>query len=266
MKDQARQPVRRCAQPIELVHTDASSRAVVCLHGFTGYPGELALPAKRLYEAGFDVFVPRYPGHGTNGKDFLRSRGADWIGEAKRQIESIQSKYQSISLVGHSMGGAIAVLMASLYPIDRMVLYAPALVLPTLPVKTVKCLSFVIKRKRKEWHSDPSYPFFDDRDEDDDAFLGSEYWSWIYPKQIAELSDISKQAVAALESITSNILVFTGQEDTVIPQAAGTLVLDRAKGQNNWIHLPKATHLIPYDRDEATREEAMERTVLWISG
>ena len=44
MKDQSRQPVRRCAQPIELVHTDASSRAVVCLHGFTGYPGELALP------------------------------------------------------------------------------------------------------------------------------------------------------------------------------------------------------------------------------
>ena len=256
--------VRTCAQPFALVHEPKSTHAVIALHGFTGYAGELSLPAQRLFEAGLDVYVPRYPGHGTNGEDFLASNAAQWLGEAERQYKELAPQYAEISLIGHSMGGAIAVILAQRHQVKRMVLYAPALIIPSLPAKSLAIIRFFIKRTHKEWKRDPSYQFFDNRDSDDDEFLGKEYWSWNYPGQVYELEKIRRQAVDSLSEVVADTLVFTGGEDLTIPQSAGILVLNEGKGKNNWVHLPKATHLIPYDRDDATREEAMDRTVSWL--
>jgi carboxylesterase len=256
--------VRRCAMPIVMIHEPRASRAVVGFHGFTGYAGELALPAQRLFEAGFDVFVPRYPGHGTNGDDFLQSNGKQWLAEAERQYLEIAPLYNEVSFIGHSMGGIIGVILAQRHAIKRMVLYAPALQIPGIPVATLSVARFFITRKAKPWERDPSYQFFDDRDSDDDEFLGNQYWSFNYPRQIYELEKLRRKAVKALPSMETDTLVFTGGEDPTIPQSAGSMVLNDGKGKNNWVHLPKGTHLIPYDRDDMTREEAMDRTVSWL--
>ena len=74
-------------------------------HGYTGYPGELMLPAKLLYESGFDVFIPRYPGHGTSGEDFSNSNSTMWVNRALKAYRDIEQDYETISLIGHSMGG-----------------------------------------------------------------------------------------------------------------------------------------------------------------
>ncbi|MDD2296883.1 MAG: alpha/beta fold hydrolase [Sphaerochaetaceae bacterium] len=257
--------VRKCAKPITLVHEPKANKAVVCLHGYTGYPGELALPAKELFSAGFDVFVPRYPGHGTNAKDFMSTRRDDWIGEAERVYRKAADDYEEVALVGHSMGGAIATILAERYGIKKMVLYAPALSLPTLPRNLIVFMSLFMKRKKQSWQRDLRYTFFDERDEDDDAYLGAQYWSWIYPRQLRELALIKDEAVKALASLETDTLVFTGGGDETVPQDVGILVIQEGKGNNNWIHLPKATHLIPYDFNESSRIEAMEGTVTWLS-
>jgi hypothetical protein len=51
----------------------------------------------------------------------------------------------------------------------------------------------------------------------------------------------------------------------VVDKHAGKIVVELGSGKNNWVHLPLATHLIPYDIDENTREEAMQRTISWLS-
>lgn len=257
--------VRKCANPISLVHEPKATKAVLCLHGFSGYPGELALPAKRLFEAGFDVFVPRYPGHGTDGEDFLSTGAKDWIGEAEDMLLDLNKQYADVSLVGHSMGGAIAVILAKRYAIKSMVLYAPALLIPALSHGLISMLSLFVKKRPREWKSDPRYSFFDDRDPDDDVYLGSQYWSWLYPRQLRQLSLIRREAEQSLAATTADILVLTGEHDTTVSQDVGKLVIENGLGNNNWVHMPNATHLIPYDIDAATREEAMERTVSWLS-
>ena len=257
--------VRACARPILAVHEEASDRAVVCLHGYMGYPGELALPAQRLYEAGFDVFVPRYPGHGTNGRDFMGTTRNDWIGEAERAVVDAMGAYGEVFLVGHSMGGAIATILSKRYGIRRTVLYAPALLIPSLPFTLVSIVSLFIKRRPQPWQSDPRYPFFDDRDPDDDAFLGKEYWSWLYPKQIRQLELLRREAVSLLQETSTDMLVITGGQDQVVHKDVGHLVVDTGSGTNEWLHLEQATHLIPYDIDQEARETAMERTIWWLS-
>lgn len=262
----AEPPVRACARPITLIHQPKAGCAVLCIHGYAGYPGELALPARHLFEAGFDVVVPRLPGHGTSGVDFMRSRKDDWVGVAEETLIDLNGQYREVSLVGHSMGGAIAVLLASRHPVASVVLYAPALHIPALNHSLISLLSLFVRRKRVAWSADPRFTFFDERDADDDAYLGAEYWSWLYFTQLRDLSMISRKARKALSSISTDILVLTGELDTTVGTDVGPMVVELGGGRNNWVHLEKATHLIPYDIDEDTREEAMSRTVEWLCG
>jgi carboxylesterase len=256
--------IRTCAQPIELVHDVPAEHAVVCLHGYTGYPGELALPAQLLYQSGCDVFVPRYPGHGTSGSDFLTTGKRDWITAAEDTLRRAVNAYATVSLIGHSMGGAIAIILANQFSIKQVVLYAPALIIPGLSLIKVSFFGLFIPRIRQSWQSDPRYQFFDERDEDDDAYMGSEYWSYLYPRQLRQLELIRREAVQQLPESTSNILVITGGDDATVPKDVGQMVVDVGCGENRWVHVEHATHMIPYDYHNDARKQAMEETLNWL--
>ena len=49
-----------------------------------------------------------------------------WLKAAKEAYEDLTKEYEQVDVMGHSMG-AIAIILASLYPIKALVLYAPAL-------------------------------------------------------------------------------------------------------------------------------------------
>ena len=257
--------VRKCARPIELVHEQKARRAVVCLHGYTGYPGELALPAKRLFDAGLDVFVPRYPGHGTSGEDFMQTTRTDWVGEAERMYQHVSAQYEQVSLVGNSMGGAIAVILAHRYEVPRAVLYAPALSIPSLSLPVITALGIFVKKRPKAWEADSRFTFYDDRDPDDDAFFGAQYWSWLYPRQLRQLALLRREAVSLLGETRTEFLVITGGLDTTVSDDAGRMVEAVGSNSNRWVHLERATHMIPYDIDDSSRNQAMDETVTWLT-
>lgn len=259
--------VRTCARPIERKHRTQVSKAVLGLHGYTGYPGELFLPLDLLFKEGFDVYAPRYPGHGTNGQDFMKTTMKDWVASAQHTYQTLTERYDQVYLIGHSMGGLIATHLASLFPVQRMVLYAPAIVLQQkIPLQLLELMSLFRKRSPVSWQRDRSYPLYGRRDEDDDQFLGQEYWSYRYFRQIASLEKLRRQVLLELSHILTDTLVFTGGEDSLIAQETGPLIQEGLKGKNNrWIHLERGTHLIPYDKDDAARDLAMQETLLFLS-
>ncbi len=258
--------VRTCAKPIERKHRTQVSKAVLGLHGYTGYPGELFLPLDLLFKEGFDVYAPRYPGHGTNGEDFLKTTMKDWAASAERTYQRLTERYDEVYLIGHSMGGLIATHLASMHPVQRMVLYAPALVLQQkIPLQLLDLIRLFRKRSPVAWQRDSSYPLYGKRDEDDDQFLGKEYWSYRYYRQIASLERLRRQVLLELPDILTDTLVFTAGNDALIAKETGPLVQDGMKGENNrWVHLEGGTHLIPYDRDDASRQMAMQETLLFL--
>lgn len=260
--------VLKCAQEVSLTHKSTPKHAVLCFHGYTGYPGELMLPAKLLYESGFDVFIPRYPGHGTSGKDFMKTNSSMWVGKALDAYRSIEGKYETISLIGHSMGGLIALKVAhEVQTISKIVLYAPALLLNRpIPTFLISLVSLFKRQKNVEWKRDPDFPFFDERDEGDDEYLGKEYWSYIYYKQVLELEKLRKEVLSFLDTIPVQTLVFTGGLDNTVDIQVGTLIEKGMKREDNrWIDLPHATHLIPYDKDESSRNLAMQETLVFLT-
>ncbi len=263
---QDKAPVRKSARPWAMIHEDAVGKAVLLCHGYTGYPGELIRPGIDLFAAGFDVYCPRYPGHGTCSNDFLASRAEDWIGTAYDAFAYLAQRYEHVSVVGHSMGGAVATIISDAFDADTLALLAPALVIPSLPVMQVRLLRHVVRRKKVDWQPDPDYHFYYEGDADDDAFLGSEYWSYQYPKLLWELERVRRQAVACIDHLAADTLSISGGRDATIPQEASILVTSKPKGVNMHLHIEEAGHLMPYDKNIDAQNEAMAAVVVWMEG
>ncbi len=259
-------PPRRCARAWAMVHPQSSGRAVVLYHGYAGYPGELIRPGVDLYDAGFDVYCPRLPGHGTSGRDFSKTRAEDWVGVAYDTYDDLKGQYDELSIVGHSMGGAIATTIAASFSVKRLVLLAPALLIPSIPVGQIRLLRHVIRRRSVAWKADPDYHFYYEGDDDDDAFLGSEYWSWAYLEQLWQLERVRRQAVATVEELGADTLAVSGGKDPIIAPAASLLVTSKPLGTNSHLHLANGGHYLPYDKDRPTQDEAMKATVEWLRG
>ncbi|AEC02207.1 alpha/beta hydrolase [Parasphaerochaeta coccoides] len=255
----------KSARPWALVHEDSVQHAVLCLHGYNGYPGEMALPGLRLFEAGMDVYAPRYPGHGTSATDFLASRADDWIGTAQAACTDLLARYDDVSLVGHSMGGALAVIIGARLDISRLVLLAPALVIPDLKRWQVRLISLFTRKIQRNWKSDPSFVMFHEGEPDDDAYLGEQYWKWRYADKLLDLDSIRRLAVESLPRLSGDVLAISGGQDETVPPQACELATGRGQGNNSHLHVPGCTHLIPYDRDPSARDHAMSALVHWLA-
>ncbi len=93
-------------------HRNGSSVGVVVLHGFTGNPSSMRGVAEAMISAGYDVELPRLPGHGTTIEDMLETGWTDWYGETKRAIGDIAERVDRVVLVGQSVGGTLALAAA----------------------------------------------------------------------------------------------------------------------------------------------------------
>src|SRR6476660_8668646 len=95
---------------------EGNSRGILLLHGFGDTPQTLGLLANELHSAGYDVRAPLLPGHGRTFESFAASRYYDWLSFARNELQVMRASHESVTLVGLSMGGAIAAILASENP------------------------------------------------------------------------------------------------------------------------------------------------------
>lgn len=85
--------------------------AAVLIHGFTGHPGHWIPLGEKLHQDGYTVVAPRLAGHGTTGQALGASVWREWVESARHAAESV-ADHRRVHLVGLSMGGLIAILVA----------------------------------------------------------------------------------------------------------------------------------------------------------
>jgi alpha-beta hydrolase superfamily lysophospholipase len=123
----------------------SSPRGVaVLLHGLTDSPYSMLSTAQTLVDAGYNVVVPRMPGHGFAVGGLLQARWEDWIAAvhiAVRHAMKLRGSDQALLLVGYSNGGLMAVDYAlqcdeivDLPCPDGLVLMSPAIAVNPLAV------------------------------------------------------------------------------------------------------------------------------------
>lgn len=88
-------------------HAIGASTGVLVVHGFTGSPASMRGVAEAIADAGYDVELPRLPGHGTTIDDMLATDWTAWSGEVARALDALASRVSTIVAVGQSMGGSL---------------------------------------------------------------------------------------------------------------------------------------------------------------
>src|SRR5215208_2111688 len=117
------------AETIDL--QEEGSHGVLLLHGFGDTPQTLSMLARKLVESGYSVYAPLLPGHGRTMAAFRKSRADEWLAAARQAFREMRERHVNLSVVGLSMGGALAVLIAAgAQNISALALIAPYLGMP----------------------------------------------------------------------------------------------------------------------------------------
>jgi len=124
-------PVRINGEELRVAYMDvaptgpANGHAVLLLHG-RNFPSSYWAPTiKALSEAGYRVVAPDQLGFGKSSKPVFDYHFDDMAGTTAALLEELQ--IEKLDVVGHSMGGMLAVRFTRNYPqkVDRLVLEAP---------------------------------------------------------------------------------------------------------------------------------------------
>jgi len=86
-----------------------SSSIVLFIHGFMGSPQQLCSLAQAVHQNGYSAATLLLPGHGGSARDFTSSTFEGWQRHVDSKIERFSADFENIWLVGHSMGGLLAI-------------------------------------------------------------------------------------------------------------------------------------------------------------
>ncbi|HEY4129632.1 MAG TPA: alpha/beta fold hydrolase [Gemmatimonadaceae bacterium] len=109
----------------------AGAPAVLIIHGAGDTPQTVRYLADALFAHGYHVEAPLLPGHGRQVRDFRRVNADDWFAAVRVAFTDLARVHSWVSVIGVSMGGALAVQLAAEHPdIPALGLVAPYLTMP----------------------------------------------------------------------------------------------------------------------------------------
>jgi len=123
--------------PVDIRRHD-SGHALLLLHGFSSSPAiyrEL-LPTCTMYDA---VLCPVLPGHADSIESFAKATASDWFDAVIQAYQTLAKQYETIDVMGLSLGGLLACKLSEQVVINHLYLLAPALVLYRPAALTLLC-------------------------------------------------------------------------------------------------------------------------------
>ncbi len=99
--------------------------AILLLHGYGGSPLDMMPLIEVLKTKGYAFRMITLPGHGSSPKDLKKTKTQDWLKKVYSSYDELKKKYSKVSLIGFSMGGALAATIAAEKEISKLVLISP---------------------------------------------------------------------------------------------------------------------------------------------
>lgn len=226
------------------ISSPKSKRGCLLLHGFTGTPWVWEELSALLTEQGIEISAPLLPGHGTRPDDLTATSWREWVSCAEQAYHELSRRCSKVFITGISMGGALALLLASRHSCSGVVSLAAPVRLQGISLHMIPLLKIVKRYWKKRTTGDPVPP---------------EAGYDCYPLAgVHEFQKLLAEVRRGLGRVTCPVLIMHSRIDRRIPVENSLAI---AKGirspQVNIIILPSGGHTVTKSGDSRQVEQAV---------
>jgi carboxylesterase len=196
---------------------------ILILHGFASSLDsvrELKAPLERL---NLPLRMPVLRGHGGITPDELRDVSwRDWVSDAETALRALMTEVEKAIIVGHGMGGMLALILAANCReyVDSLVLAAPSIDLPK-PMLTrlrLQVLLPAVQRTFPRWSLPPVYTDKAQRKTDTN-------YRWAPMDAIKSFLELGEVTRNRLADVKAPILIMQSHKDNTISAESPAIIL-----------------------------------------
>jgi carboxylesterase len=212
---------------------------VLLCHGFTGSTKSMIVWARHLEAAGFQVLLPRLPGHGTTWQECNQTTWTDWYACVDDAFAVLVARCEQVFLAGLSMGGALSLRLAEQHgaAVSGLVLVNPVINISDPRMRALPILRLL-----------PSLGGITN----DIAKPGEDEWGYhrlplraLY-SQTFLWADVRRN----LKSVDQPLLVYRAIQDHVVDASSVRLIKEGVRSSDQtYIELQRSYHVATLDYD-----------------
>ncbi len=221
--------------------------ACLLIHGFTATPREMRGLGEYLHATyGYTVLGVRLAGHATTPEDMAHMRWEDWLASAEDGWHLLRSAgHERIAVVGLSMGGVVALLLAAYQPAMAVVSMAAPYTLEITP------------RERLLGLVRPYFPKGEGKVYDPEGFRGRVAYPVNPARSALELVRMLGVLREALPTVKAPALVLHSRNDRYVqPESAERIYAALGSPHKRLVWVERSSHVVTLDaeREKVFRE------------
>ncbi|MGP4062386.1 alpha/beta hydrolase [Halobacillus sp. H74] len=220
----------------EDIRFEGNEVGILLCHGFTGTTQSMRSLAEAYAREGYTVHCPRLKGHGTTPEDMESTSYKEWIRSVDEAYQWLTERCSTVFVAGLSMGGALALYIASQYEAVKGV----------IPINAaIQIPAFESSISSEERFLDAIGSDIKDQGSHELAYDRTPV------KSIQELVHLMDQVKERLDAIHCPIMIFVSDEDHVVPPNNSEVVFDSVFSEHKEIiHLENSYHVATLDYDQ----------------
>ena len=233
-----------------------NSKAILMIHGYIGSPTDYGRLPKILHALGYTISVPLLPGHGRDPREFSKVTSQELIDFVNAEYEKLEQTHDEVIVIGFSMGGALATLLANQHAFKRLVLLAPYYEIAhqwyyLLPAETYSntfapYVPYVYRPKL--------FKQINDRTSIDKIID----YDFISTKGSQAVIELGKEARKSAKNIKARTLVIHSWKDKATDYKTSKEIAGELDSLEKFISLEKSNHMILWDYES----EIVENEIL----
>jgi carboxylesterase len=228
--------------------TGITGRAWLLIHGFPGTPAEMRPIADALVQMGDSVDCLLLPGFGAQIDRINDYTVDDWLSAARDAFQALRRDHSTVGIIGLSMGGALAVKLASEVTPQTLILLAPFWQLEHVLWRALPVLRHVVPQFKPfrlfkpDWN-DPKFResvnnFMPNANLDDTATREAILNFSVPVRLFDQIRRAGLLGAEAAPRVTCQTLILQGQDDELVRPHVTRAYLNLFRNAPQYVELP----------------------------